>query len=518
MNSQAADIDNKLKVALAVVLGSATFIIIGLLLAVSQMLAAFLIMMVILAIVLPHHALISLFLVSMTIGSSFIIPFVKGRPLVWEAASALAWTGLPILYLLRRQNADAGNIFQNNKILLIAPFLYCIILIFLMRHHGVQSGSYGAEGAGLRRYSQQIICAVFPLLYISIMPSEKILKQLFVIQMWGTSTFFIGELSLNFLRGDLLYILAFLDITSDSFGFAVNAVSGGFRRFQSLHSFAIALVFLLMLRVPMKRWFALEGIWVLPTLVILVVSGLMSGHRYTLYTLGTVIIGVAWAQRFVTFMRFTFVFVLVGVGILFAYTFSTDLPDSIQRALTLLPNLEVSPQVAMDARGTLDGRSDIFKIGTDMIPDHYIIGRGFGMTQESIDILSRGMVQGEEEKYYSGMGVFYNGTLGLLVNTGIIGAIIMIGFILLGCILALRVIGLVRRNHWDDSFSRFAGVIASYFLSQAFTTLFLHGDVEMIMRFFGANAGMLLVIEYHLKKRIVQEQQDEEAPQALQPA
>ena len=106
MNSQAADIDNKLKVALAVVLGSATFIIIGLLLAVSQMLAAFLIMMVILAIVLPHHALISLFLVSMTIGSSFIIPFVKGRPLVWEAASALAWTGLPILYRAPTDESD----------------------------------------------------------------------------------------------------------------------------------------------------------------------------------------------------------------------------------------------------------------------------------------------------------------------------------------------------------------------------------------------------------------------------
>lgn len=502
--------ERKLKSALIVSAAACLLLLIGFLLAASQLLAFFLVMIIVLALSWPAHAKIGLLVCMATYGASILLPFAKGRPLIWELSAAMAWSGLPVLYALRRQSSAAGMLFRQNKALILLPFCYCLVLLFLIKTYGVHFGNFSTVGAGGRRYAQQLVCAILPLLFISIVPGEKVIKRLFVVQAVLTFTYVGAELALNFGTGDIRYILVFFDITNDAMGFAATALSGGIQRFQSFYHLVIAIVGLVLMWIPMGSWLTVRRFWVVPLVLAVTSLGLLSGHRYVIYGVGTLLLGAAWSQRFFSATRLFWCVLIGATAVVTAYLVAPHLPDSAQRALTLLPGIDVRPHVEFDARATLEGRKELFKVAYDLIPTHLWVGRGFGMTQEAIDMLGRmdGVVI-DTYTMYSGLGVFYNGVLGFMVNTGLPGTTIMLLFIGIGCFLSLRIMSLLRREQWDDSFSRLAGVSAAYYLGQAFTTIFLHGDAEYAMRIFGMQAGLLLVIEYHLKQRILSRQAEE---------
>lgn len=501
--------ERRLKAALTVSAVGCLLLILGFLLAASQILAFFLVLLLVLALSWPAHARIGLILCMTTYSASVLLPFAKGRPLIWELAAAMTWSGLPVLYALRKQHPAAGILFHRNKLLILLPFCYCLVLLFLIKVHGVHFGNFTSAGAGGRRYAQQLVCAILPLLFISIVPGERLILRLFVIQGILSFTYVGAELALNFGKGETRYLLAFFELTNDAVGFASNAMSGGIQRFQSLYQVVIASLGLILMWVPMKAWFTGRRFWVIPLVLATISVGLLSGHRYIIYGAGTLLLGSAWAQRFFNVGRVFACTLICGMLVGMAYLVAPTLPDSAQRALTLLPGIEVRPHVAFDARATLEGRSDLFYVAYDMIPKHLWIGRGFGMTQEAIDMLGRADgVTVDVYTMYSGLGVFYNGTLGFLVNTGVPGTIVMMVFMIMGSALSFRVMSLLRKYRWNDSFSRLAGIAAAYYLSQMFTTIFLHGDADVVMRVLGMQTGLLLVMEYHLKQRILRAQEE----------
>jgi hypothetical protein len=503
------EMERRLKAALTVSAVGCLLLILGFLLAASQILAFFFVLIVVLALSWPAHARIGLILCMTTYSASILLPFAKGRPLIWELAAAMTWSGLPVLYALRKQHPAAGTLFHRNKLLVLLPFCYCLVLLFLIKIHGVHFGNFTTAGAGGRRYAQQFVCAILPLLFISVVPGEKLIQRLFVIQGLLSFTYVGAELALNFGKGDTRYLLAFFDLTNDAVGFASNAISGGIQRFQSFYHFVIAMLGLILMWVPMASWFTMRRFWVIPLVLVTISTGLLSGHRYIIYGAGTLLLGSAWAQKFFNAGRVFWCALLGGILVGVAYLAAPALPDSAQRALTLLPGIDVRPHVEFDARATLEGRSELFRVAYDLIPTHLWVGRGFGMTQEAIDMLARadGVIV-DTYTMYSGLGVFYNGTLGFMVNTGIPGTLVMMLFMIMGSILSFRVFGLLRKNEWDDCFSRLAGISATFYLSQMFTTIFLHGDADAVMRSLGMQTGLLLVMEYHLKQRISRTQEE----------
>jgi O-antigen ligase len=187
---------------------------------------------------------------------------------------------------------------------------------------------------------------------------------------------------------------------------------------------------------------------------------------------------------------------------MFTYALSDRLPQAGQRALSFLPGLEVDSQVALDASGTWGIRREMYQIGWNMIPQYFWLGRGFSSGAYAEDFSAYRF--SPTLAAHVAMGRFYNGFVGLMVNTGVFGFIGMTIFIIGGLLLALRIIRHVRRYGADDNPSRVAALVAGIYIYSVIAFYFLHGDSEFAMKSFALQSGMMIMAERLLARRVAE--------------
>ncbi len=448
-------------------------------------------------ILLPYHAEIATTGAMMTFSSGFIVPGLPGRPLAWEAAALLGWTGVAIALALRRVSPDAGALFRRHRLLFFGAIAYCGVLIALMYFRGVGIRVFGGSQMGGRIYMQQLACAIFPLLFILKPMDEKRMLKLYTIQCVLALSFLPADFAFTY-GGKLLEpLLYFLELPTDGLNFEAQAQHFGIRRFQSFFFVSLALICLLVTRKKYSDFFTRAGLWMWPAAFGLLALGLGGGHRNLLLLLAFVLPITAWTQRFFTPIRVVGIVLVAGLCYLGAATFVRDLPLSAQRALSSVPGLEVDRQASEDGQATLNGRRAMRAAGFEMAKDYRWLGRGFG---KPLDV--RSAFELDQTQWHMDLGIFYNGTVGILVNTGIPGTIAMFSFLGGGTLLAIRILRHVRRHGADDPFSRMASVLSALWIGQFFSFVFLHGDSEFAMRTFGLQAGMLLLCDYNFGQRL----------------
>jgi hypothetical protein len=179
-----------------------------------------------------------------------------------------------------------------------------------------------------------------------------------------------------------------------------------------------------------------------------------------------------------------------------------------QRAISFLPGIEVLEAPRQDASATWEMRRMLRKIGIEMAPEYFWVGRGLGFAASG-DVLAT--AQRDPLLWHISIGRFYNGFVGLMVNTGIFGTIFMLTFLAGGTIVAVRIIRLLREYRWEDPFALVCSVIVSLWLARVIGWLFLHGDSEWALKNFALQAGMMVACHYHLTQRL-QALPDSEAP------
>ena len=99
-------------------------------------------------------------------------------------------------------------------------------------------------------------------------------------------------------------------------------------------------------------------------------------------------------------------------------------------------------------------------------------------------------------------GKFYNGFIGLMVNTGVFGTLSMLIFLWAGSYLAYSVMAHLRLYGCEDWFSRMSCILASVWMANLSAFLFFHGDSEFAMKTFSLQAGMLIACKRCLDYRI----------------
>ncbi len=457
---------------------------------------------------LPYHANIAITVAMVTFASGLIVPGFPGRPFVWETAAMLGWTGVALTVALRQYSPESGAMVRRHWMLFTGAIGYCVVLIVLMYFRGVGIRVLGGGQMGGRIYFQQLLCAIFPLLFVLRPMSEERMLRLYVIQC---------VLSLTFLPADLVFayggkvlepLLYFLELPTDGINFENQAQRFGIRRFQSLYFVSLSFACLLFTWRRFEDYLNRNALWMWPITGVIIGLGFLAGHRSLVLFLAFVIVISAWAQRFFTVVRVLGIVAAVGVLYLGIATNIRDLPLSVQRTLSVVPGLEVDRQAADDGQATLDGRRAVRKAGLEVSKNYRWLGRGFGKPTDM-----RTPDQVDMTQLLVDVGIFYNGTVGLLVNTGIPGTVTMFCFLGAGTWLAFRNLRHVRKHGADDPFSRMACVLSSLWIGQGFSFVFLHGDAEFAMRTFGLEAGMLLICDLHLSRRITAHRLAREAEQ-----
>ena len=447
---------------------------------------------------LPYHTTLSMYLAVATFSSALIMPLFPGRPYIWEFAALLGWSGLVLSIFMRRHELDFMGQIKANRWLFNGLVGYLLILILTMFVRGFGLRILGNTQMGGRYYFQQIACGIFPWLFVIKPISEKTLLRLLTLQCLLTSTFVITDFVLAHAPERLYFAFQFFELSGDAANFEIRAMRFGIRRFQSLYTVGIGAFCMLLFYFNLRDFLSKKGAFLLPFLAAVMGIALLSGHRYLAVTTTGVGLICAYAQRFFTLRQVTLSLVPLALAFFLIYAYAERLPLAAQRTVSFLPGITVDKEAYTDGANTLDLRRILVREGFRMIPMYFWTGRGFG-------------VQAQE---YSGhwdptgvtahliQGRFYNGFIGLMINTGVFGTISMLLFILGGTILALRIIKHLRTYGCEDNFSRLCSVIAGLWIANALAFLFLHGDSEYAMKTFSLQAGLLLACDRLLKRRL----------------
>jgi hypothetical protein len=470
---------------------------IGYLLASSSVLPALALLGTLWLVLLPYHCQISVAVAVTTFSSALILPFFPGRPYLWEFAALLGWSGLPVIIAMRRYAPGAFQQFKQNIWLFIGAAGYCLVLLVTMYFRGFGLRIFGGEQMGGRFYFQQLSCAVFPLLFAVCRIEEKMLVRLFTLQCVLTVTFVVSDFVFSAAPKGLYFLLQFFELPGDALSFERQAERFGIRRYQSLCFLSFGMVYLILSRYNLKNFLTRQGIILVPLIIVVTGIGSLSGHRILVVTLLPMLLFCAYAQRFYTLKRSIFSAGVLLLLLAFLYGFAPQLPLAAQRVASVLPGINIDQQAREDAMGTFETRRIMRQIGLDLAPQYLWLGRGFGQASKDYSLLwdPSGISS------HVAIGRYYNGVVGLLVNTGGFGTAFMLLFLGAGTALALKIMRLLRTNGCNDNFERVCSVVSGLWMANVIAFLFLHGDSEYAMKTFSLQAGMLLTCYYLLKQR-----------------
>ena len=404
------------------------------------------------------------------------------------------------MLFMRQYDGDAWQTIRRNRWLFIGLAGYPIVLLVIMFNRGFGLRILGTSQMGGRFYFQQLTCVVFPVLFAMWRGKETTLTKLFILQCILSTTYLISDFVLSYTTGSLFYLLQFFELPGDATNFERLAQRTGLRRFQSLYVVGTGLLYLLVVKFSLKDFVGRRAIFLLPVSAALFMIGLFSGHRYLFLILGMALAICAFSQRFYTVQRNMAAGAIVVLFLVFIYIFAEHLPLPVQRAASFLPGLQVDRYTGDDARATLEVRKELRRRGWEMVPDYLWLGRGFGQSSSSTD----SALHWDPTPITSHVeqGKFYNGFIGLMVNTGIPGTATMLMFLFGGTLLSFRIIGHLRRYGADDDFSRMCSLASGLWIANVTAFLIFHGDSEIALKTFAVQSGLLLVAHRLLLRRV----------------
>lgn len=461
---------------------------------------------------LPYHGRLCIILGITTYGSALMVPLMPGRPFIWEVAALLGCSGIFMTFALRKYAPDFGENFRRYRWVLLGAIGYALVLLYLMRTHGLGLRISGGDRMGGRVYIQQLACSSFPIMMAMIRFPEGSLLRLFIVHLFLSFTFILSDIALA-IGSEMYWIFYILDLANDAVNFEFGSEVTGIRRFQSFSFVAVAMLQLLLIVVPMRKIFSKSAIWVVPALLAIAALGLPGGHRGVLVLLAGILLLTSWSQGIWSVVRLTGMALLLALFLGVVYAIGNTLPLAAQRTLAVLPGIKLDPVAVDDARSTLDGRATMRSVGMSLIPHYLWRGRGFGPTTEPVPFYGFDPYGTIAE--HVNFGRFYNGPIGLMVNTGVPGTLCLLGMVTATSLVALRTMRFCRQNGVEDRFLRFASVNASSWMVNVFVFFFLHGDSEFAMNTFGLHSGLVLAADWAVRVRQRQTTTAKVTPQTI---
>jgi hypothetical protein len=424
--------------------------------------------------------------------AALIVPFFPGRPFFWELCALLAWPSLLVYFLVNRQKLTELRFDRYERRALVALGGYLAVLVGLMLYRGVGFRAFGGAQMGGRFYMQQLILAIVPVLMIVADLSKKQLLWATVVGWLMAMTYLVSDFSFSLGGGVMQRVLYFFEVPTDAMNFVAGYEITGMRRFQSLWFVAAAGLACIWTLASLRDLLGKYALVAVPSMLALLALGLGSGHRTLLIMALTTLFFLTIFQRFWNPLRLLVSISVITVAAIALYATADRLPMPVQRSISFLPGIHVQALAERDAVDTLNDRLGILKLAINDVPRYLVLGRGFGM--ERLDQLPGDAVYDNVWMGYVN-GIFYNGTLGLLLKTGLPGFIFSSLFMWWVSRLALELVRLVwrRDGHAQSWFDRFCLLVCAQWFSLIAFFYLTHGDASLWMQDFALPAALIMI-------------------------
>jgi O-antigen ligase len=151
---------------------------------------------------------------------------------------------------------------------------------------------------------------------------------------------------------------------------------------------------------------------------------------------------------------------------------ANKLPLPVQRTLSVLPFVEVSPIAQYDARGSSDWRLQMWRIVWPQVPQYLILGKGLQINALDLDLANelarRGLADTAEVSMLA--GDYHNGPLSLLVPFGLPGTLAFVWF-LIAAIRALH----ANYRYGPPEYHTINTFLLAFFIARLLLYLFIFG-------------------------------------------
>lgn len=177
--------------------------------------------------------------------------------------------------------------------------------------------------------------------------------------------------------------------------------------------------------------------------------------------------------------------------------FSNKLPFTAQRALTIVPYLNIDPVVRLDAQASSDWRVQMWQAVLPQLPDHLLLGKGYYVSATDFqNQTTKFGIQADAANWGSAIaGDYHNGPLSVVMFFGIWGVIAVLWF-WSACLRALY----LNYRHGDPALHTYNTFFFVYFLTKILMFLFIFGNLYSDMFIFTGIIGMSISLNGGIRR------------------
>ena len=347
--------------------------------------------------------------------------FLPGKP---SLAMLMSLVGFTIALATRTIRHEAK--FLPDRLMTVSlVFLGGVVMITGMLTGGIGSKAVGSDTYGGKKY--YIICLAIMGFFALI--SRRLPRD--------RAVFFCYAYFLSTLTAVLGYAVYF---AGPSFYFlfqifppevmalrsleGIDPSGGGITRWGGFSAAGAALCHFLLLRFGVKGLFRFDRPWRGGIFLLCLLVSLLGGFRsvLALIALGFMI------QFFLEGLGRTRYLLLIcggaGLALLLAVMFATQLPLSMQRAISFLP-VEVDPVAEADAQGSTEWRVLMWKRVVPEIPRYFWLGKGYAIDPVDMYFAEEGVKRGTLRNFEPALvaGDYHSGPLSTIIPFGIFGLV-----------------------------------------------------------------------------------------------
>jgi len=430
------------------------------------------------------------------LSSPIMMFFLKGNP---PFSQVMVFLSLGIALVERTVSSERRFISVPSitwpLISLLAVVVFTAELTGGIDFHSLSGGDSGVVGGG-RKYLL-IFTGIATYFALSSRPIAPQRRRLYLALFYlpgllvGVSDVFSN------LPSPLSYINLLIPADIYSSGLSELGQFGtSFKRFAGLAGLASAILTFMLARYGLRGMIASGRLWRVGLLAILCFVSLAGGFRSSAINL-IATLGLLFLFEGLHRTRLLPV-VLMGLVSLcvLLVPFAGKLPYSIQRSLVFLPLSNLDPQAVLDAQGSTEWRLNMWSYLWPQVPDHLLLGKGFGLTKDDYMVMGAGntLAAGAEHFDASSAGLavssdYHNGPLSTLIPFGIWGAIAFLWLVLAGLRLLYR-----NYKYGDPDLKLINRFLLIAWIIHWFNYLFIFGAFQMDIITFATQFGFSVAL------------------------
>ena len=228
----------------------------------------------------------------------------------------------------------------------------------------------------------------------------------------------------------------------------------------------------------------------------LFVGGMIGGFRSFLLMMLITGFFLFWIEGLFR-SRYVIVLMAALAMLLLLLPFARSLPRPIQRAISVLPVVEIDPAVRRAAEGSSEWRIKMWKSLLPEIPKYFWLGKGLGINSaeywSEVELAKRG--SGDEATTFMMSGDYHNGPLSVIIPFGIWGMLGWLWFLAA----AIRAFVLNHR-HGPPALQRINAFLLAHFLARIVLFFFSGGGFYSDLGLFTGLVGLSIALNGGIRK------------------